>query len=69
MNKRAETRLTAEELERLRALTASDMPREDLRKALGNIDVQTIRKAAAGEPVSRLTAEVIRIRLVSMDRI
>lgn len=69
MNKRADVRLTRTELDRLRALTESDMPRDELRRVLGNIDVGTIRKAASGEPVSRLTAEVIRMRLDGLGRI
>lgn len=57
--------LTAEESTRIRVLVRERGP-ESVARALGNIAVRTLMKAAAEAPVSRLTAEVIRY---SLDRI
>lgn len=66
MNPRSPTEtLTADESGRVRALVR-ERGAEAAARALGNVDVRTLHRAAAEAPIARLTAVVIR---VSLDRI
>ena len=61
-------KLTRDEAERVRTI-CDELGPEAARMALGNLSERTLMKAGAGAAVHRLTAEVIRGRLVGLDRI